>query len=110
MDVQQRIKESRMAVDGTWKLTVNTPMGTQESTLVLASSGAALTGTQAAASGESRPIDGGTVNGNAVSWKTSIAKPMALTLEFNGTVTGDQMSGSVKLGMFGTQSFSGTRA
>ena len=99
-----------MAVDGTWKLTVNTPMGTQESTLVLSSSGATLTGTQAAASGESRPIDGGSVNGNAVSWKTSITKPMAITLEFNGSVAGDQMSGSVKLGMFGTQSFSGVRA
>lgn len=99
-----------MAVDGTWKLTVNTPMGTQESTLVLSSSGATLSGTQAAASGESRPIDGGTVNGNAVSWKTSITRPMPITLEFSGTVAGDQMSGSVKLGMFGTQSFSGTRA
>jgi hypothetical protein len=104
------MKEDRMAVDGTWKLTVNTPMGAQESTLVLASSGAMLTGSQAAASGESRPIDGGTVNGNAVSWKTSITKPVALTLEFSGTVAGDQMSGSVRLGMFGTQPFSGTRA
>ena len=99
-----------MAVDGTWKLTVNTPMGVQESTLVLSSSGAMLSGTQAAATGESRPIDGGTVNGNAVNWKTSITKPIAVTLEFNGTVTNDRMSGSVKLGMFGTQSFSGVRA
>ena len=98
-----------MAVDGTWKLTVNTPMGVQESTLVLSSSGASLTGTQAAASGEARPIDSGTVSGNDVSWKTAITRPMALTLVFNGTVEGDRMSGSVKLGMFGTQSFSGTR-
>ena len=33
-----------MAVDGTWKLVVNTPMGSQESTLVITSSGGTLTG------------------------------------------------------------------
>jgi hypothetical protein len=53
-----------MAVDGTWKLTVNTPMGAQESTLVITSSGTTLTGTQSAGSGEAKPIDDGTVNGN----------------------------------------------
>src|SRR4051812_26841954 len=99
-----------MAVDGTWKLTVNTPMGAQESTLVLSSSGATLTGTQSAGSGEGRPIDAGTVNGDNVSWKSSISKPMPMTLEFSATVSGDSMSGSVKLGMFGSQPFSGVRA
>jgi len=55
-------------------------------------------------------VDDVTVDGNNVSWKASITKPMALTLEFNGTVNGDSMDGRVKLGMFGTQSFSGVRA
>ena len=99
-----------MAVDGTWKLTVNTPMGAQESTLVLTSSGGTPAGTQAAGSSEGRPIDDLTVNGNEVSWKSSITRPMSMTLEFSGTVDGDSMSGKVKLGMFGTQSFSGVRA
>jgi hypothetical protein len=95
-----------MAVEGTWKLTVSTPMGAQESTLVLTPSG----GTQNAGSGEGRPIDDLAINGNQVSWKSSITKPMALTLEFSATVDGDAMTGRVKLGMFGTQSFSGVRA
>jgi hypothetical protein len=99
-----------MAVDGTWKLTVNTPMGAQESTLVITASGAALSGTQSAGSGEGKAIDSGAVNGNTVSWKSSISRPMPMTLEFSGTVEGDSMSGSVKLGMFGTQPFSGVRA
>jgi hypothetical protein len=99
-----------MAVDGTWKLTVNTPMGAQESTLTLKADGATLTGTQSAPSGDSGAIMDGKVNGNAVSWKASITKPMALTLEFSGTVNGDAISGSVKLGMFGSSTFSGTRA
>ena len=35
---------------------------------------------------------------------------MPMTLEFSATVDGDNISGSVKLGAFGTASFSGTRA
>ena len=99
-----------MAVDGTWKLTVNTPMGAQESTLVISTAGGKVTATQSAGSSDSRPVDDVTVDGNNVSWKASITKPMALTLEFNGSVDGDRMDGRVKLGMFGTQSFSGVRA
>ena len=99
-----------MAVDGTWKLTVNTPMGAQESTLTIKASGAQLTGTQSAPSGDSQPITDGSVNGNAISWKAAITKPVPLTLEFSGTVNGDQISGDVQLGMFGSSSFTGKRA
>lgn len=98
-----------MAVDGTWKLTVNTPMGAQESTLVISASGASLTGTQSAGSGEGRPIDDGKVNGNNISWKASITKPMPMTLEFSGTVDGDKISGNANAGAFGALPFSGTR-
>jgi hypothetical protein len=99
-----------MAVDGTWKLVVNTPMGAQESTLVIQSSGGTLTGTQSAGSGEGRQIEEGTVDGNDITWKASITKPMPMTLEFSGTVDGDTINGSVKLGMFGNAPFSGSRA
>lgn len=99
-----------MTVDGTWKLTINTPLGPQESTLVISSSGTSLTGTQSAASGEGRPIEEGVVNGSELRWKAGITRPMPMTLEFSATVEGDRMSGSVKLGMFGAQPFSGVRA
>ena len=99
-----------MAVDGTWKLVVNTPMGAQESTLVISAQGSTLTGTQSAGAGEGRPIDEGTVDGNDISWKASISKPMPMTLEFSGTVDGDKLTGQVKLGMFGNASFTGNRA
>jgi hypothetical protein len=99
-----------MAVDGTWKLTVNTPMGAQESTLTLKTSGANVTGTQTAPNGGSASIEEGSVSGNDVSWSASITKPMPMTLKFSGTVQGDKISGEVKLGMFGSAKFSGTRA
>ena len=99
-----------MAADGTWKLTINTPMGSQESTLVISTAGGTATATQSAGTSDPRPVDDVTVNGDKVSWKASITKPMSMTLEFNGTVSGDNMDGTVKLGMFGTQPFSGVRA
>jgi len=98
-----------MAVDGTWKLVVNTPMGAQESTLVISSSGSTLMGTQNAGAGDGRPIEEGTVDGNDISWKASITKPMPMTLEFSATVEGDKMTGNVKLGMFGNAPLSGER-
>jgi autotransporter translocation and assembly factor TamB len=85
-------------------------MGAQESTLTLNVNGAQLTGTQSAPSGDSSPIAEGKVNGNKVAWKASITKPVSLTLEFSGNVNGNQLSGEVKLGMFGSSTFSGTRA
>lgn len=99
-----------MAVDGTWKLVVNTPMGSQESTLAIQSAGSGFTATQSAGHGEGRPVDDLAVDGDNVSWKASITKPMQMTLAFSGTVDGDNISGSVKLGMFGTAKFTGVRA
>lgn len=99
-----------MAVDGTWKLVINTPMGTQESTLKIESSGNTLTGTQSAGSGDGRLIDDGSVHGDNIAWKASITKPMAMTLEFSGKVDGDNLAGTVKLGMFGSAKFTGVRA
>jgi hypothetical protein len=99
-----------MAVDGTWRLVVNTPMGSQESTLVIQPAGGGFSATQSAGAGEGRPVEDFTVDGNALSWKASITKPMAMTLQFSGAVDGDAISGTVKLGMFGTAKFTGTRA
>jgi len=34
---------------------------------------------------------------------------MSMTLEFTGTVNGDEIGGTVNLGAFGSSSFTGTR-
>jgi hypothetical protein len=100
-----------MSIDGTWNLTFDTPIGTQETTLVAKASGGALTGTQTGRDGsKAQAIHDGAVDGNEASWSLDITSPMPMTLEFKGTVNGDAISGSVKLGMFGEASFTGARA
>ncbi len=98
-----------MIADGNWSLVVATPMGERPATLSVTTDGSTLKGSQQA-DGNSAEIFDGTVDGNAVSWKISIVDPMPMTLEFKGTIDGDELSGSVTLGAFGDASFSGTRA
>lgn len=98
-----------MSVDGSWNLTMSTPMGERKATLTLKSSGNTLTGTQAAEQGSAEIADG-KVDGNKLSWKVSIQQPMPLTLDFNGTVNGDAMEGNMGVGFMGSFPFTGTRA
>jgi len=98
-----------MAVDGNWNLTMQTPMGERNATLSLKSAGDTLTGTQGA-DGNSTEIFDGTVSGSDVAWKVSITNPMPLTLEFKGTVAGDDISGEMGIGFMGNFPFTGKRA
>ena len=98
-----------MSADGTWKTTMNTPMGPQQGTLELQTDGNVLTGKLSGSQGEIE-IKDGTVDGDSLAWKADITTPMAMTLEFSATVDGDEISGNVKLGAFGNASLSGTRA
>jgi hypothetical protein len=98
-----------MAVDGSWNISIETPIGTKQATLDLAASGDALTGTQAA-DGNSTSITDGKVDGNKVSWKVAITNPMPMTLEFEGAVDGDKISGNANAGAFGALPFSVKRA
>lgn len=98
-----------MSADGNWKTTINSPMGAQEGTMTLATDGGALTGKLSAPTGEI-DIEDGTVDGDNLTWKASMTSPMPMTLEFAATVSGDEISGEVKLGAFGTATLTGTRA
>jgi hypothetical protein len=91
-----------MSVDGTWKITVQSPMGPQASTVELVSDGSALTGTQSGGEGATAIYDG-SVDGD-------ITKPMKLTVTFTATVEGDSISGTAKAGMFPKSTFAGARA
>jgi hypothetical protein len=99
-----------MTADGNWSVVVVTPLGDRRGNLSLKTEGTTLKGRQMTDDGSSAEIFDGIVNGNEVCWKVSITDPMPMTLEFAGTVNGDEISGTVKLGEFGNSSFSGSRS
>jgi len=100
-----------MSADGTWQISMNTPMGAQSATLELRADATTLTGTMsAAAAPEPMEITDGTVDGASLTWKAALTQPMPISLEFSATVDGDAISGTVKLGTFGDATFEGSRA
>lgn len=96
-----------MSADGNWKITINTPMGAQEVNANITTSGDTFTGTTSGRMGEQK-IEG-KVNGDTLTWSSNISQPMPMTLEFQATVNGDNMSGTVQLGAFGSAPLTGVR-
>ena len=83
-------------------------MGVQQGTLNVTTAGDKFTGSFEGQMGK-QDISG-SVDGDKLSWQTSITSPMPLTLTFNVTVSGDSMSGQVQAGAFGSSPLSGVRA
>jgi len=96
-----------MAVDGKWNIVIKTPMGDQTGVLTLKQEGDALTGEMTSPAGAA-PIENGKVDGDVLMWHAKVTSPMPITLEFFGKTEGDAISGTVKLGAFGSSTFSGT--
>lgn len=98
-----------MSADGTWNITLNSPMGAQQATLTLATDGGSLSGQMAGPQG-TQEFTGGTADGDNLAWTIDMTQPMPMKLEVTASVSGDEINGNVKLGAFGDASFAGTRA
>ncbi len=97
-----------MAVDGTYNIIVQTPMGAQKSKITLKTDGDSLNGTDESAMGTSTLT--GTAKGNEVQWEETVKTPMGeIKLSFKGEVEGNKISGQVT-SPFGSVPFEGTRA
>ena len=66
-----------MSADGTWNVTLNTPMGAQAGTLELATDGNTLTGTMSGPQG-SMELENGTADGDSLSWTVNMTQPLSL--------------------------------
>ncbi len=100
-----------MAVDGTYNIEIDTPMGKQTAKLTLKADGAALSGSVDSSMGGLQEFSGGTVSGDDVAWEMEISGPMGkMNLGYKLKVTGDDISGEIKAGDFGTSPLKGTRA
>ena len=99
-----------MALDGTYNIELQSPMGKRNGKLTLKTDGTSLSGTYAGERGE-QSFDNGTVEGNECAWAINMSGPMGqIQLNFTGVVNGDAISGNVQLGSFGSATFSGIRA
>lgn len=98
-----------MTIDGTYDVTVKTPLGPQAGRLTLKADGQSLSGVLENPKGNS-PFDGGTVENGHVHFVTKIRTPMGrLKATVDGTVEGDTFTGTAKLPL-GTAEITGTRA
>ena len=98
-----------MAIDGTYTITIHTPIGDQEAKLVLKTDGDTLTGTSESAMTGVSEIEDGRVNGNELTWTENVKTPMGpLTLNVTVTVDGDKISGQVNT-PFGPSPLEGSR-
>jgi hypothetical protein len=101
--------DTMSGIDGDWQCTLDTPLGEQSVLLTLQTEGTVLSGQAQTAFG-TQAFDGGTVNGNDLTWHVSVTQPMPVELDFSATVEGDTINGVVKAGPLGEQPFTGTRA
>jgi hypothetical protein len=93
---------------GTWKLAIESPQGTRESTLVLTESGETLSGTMKTQRGD-MPV-AGTLKGNAIAFGYKVSmQGSELDIQYSGIVDGDSMSGSVSFGGMGEGKFAGKK-
>ena len=97
-----------MSADGTWTITLNTPMGAQPGTLNLKTNGDSLEGTMTGPQGDVA-LENGKVDGDSLSWDIN-AVQMAMMINFTATLDGDKISGEAELGTFGKATFEGARA
>ena len=97
-----------MAIDGTYKVEIESPMGIMGVTLTLKTSGAVLSGASEGSFGKTTFT--GKVNGDDISWDSEINSPVGkMPLAFKGKIKGNDFTGEVNTGMFGNFPFKGKR-
>ena len=96
-------------VSGNWNLSVETQRGTNTPTMTLTQKGKELTGTYHSQRGD-QPLTG-TIEGNDVKFSYAIGGgDRSRTINYEGKVEGDSMSGKVVMGQMGEGKFTATKA
>lgn len=89
-----------MTAEGTWILTINTPVGKQHPVVEITSADDGLHGiSRDPADNSETPLDDLALDGITLTWKQQVTKPMKMKAKFTMTVSGDTMDGTVKAGM-----------
>ena len=99
-----------MSVAGTYDCVTKSPMGDQKSTFTVVPSddGSSFTGSNQGAMG-SMDVEDGKIDGDTLTWKMNMTVPMPMTLDCKADIQGDQLTGTVNAGAFGSMPMTGER-
>jgi hypothetical protein len=98
-----------MAIDGSWNVTMQSPMGPRPGKATFTAAGNDLSGTFGGDAG-AVPLTG-SVDGGNVKWSATVPGPMGeMNLQFSGALDGDNISGSVQFGALASGTFTAVRA
>jgi len=96
-------------VSGNWNLSVETPQGTRTPTMTLAQKGDVLTGTYHSQRGD-QPMTG-SIKGNAIKLSYTVGGgDRSMTINYDGTLEGDTITGKVVMGQMGEGKFTAKKA
>src|SRR5712671_1176811 len=96
-------------VSGNWNLSVETPQGTRTPTMTLAQKGEVLTGTYHSQRGD-QPMTG-SIKGNAIKLSYTVGGgDRSMTINYDGTLEGDTITGKVVMGQMGEGKFTAKKA
>ncbi|WP_043664618.1 hypothetical protein [Streptomyces xylophagus] len=97
-----------MSIEGVWDLTIATPIGRIKPVVELSREGDEFIGV-ARGAGEEVPLRDVVVDGDRITWKQSVTKPLRLNLTFAVTVDGDALIGTSKAGRLPASKVTGRR-
>ncbi|WP_310727950.1 hypothetical protein [Streptomyces sp. N2A] len=97
-----------MSFEGTWNLSLSTPIGKMKAVVELREQDGVLTGV-AHGAGEEVPLNDVALDGDRLTWKQAVTKPMRLNLAFDVTVDGDTLQGTSKAGRLPSSKVTGER-
>jgi hypothetical protein len=86
-----------MSLEGTWDLTIQSPMGAKTFRLEIRQEAGTLQGT-AAANGETGPMTGLRLEDGRLRWSMRMPRPMNVVLDVDVALAGDTLAGSAKAG------------
>lgn len=97
-----------VSITGDWDVTIKTPIGTLAVLYTFTDNDGTLAGT-ATGKDETVPLQGIVVDGQRVTWRQSVRKPMRLNLDFDVTVDGDRLAGHSRAGRLPRTAVAGER-
>ncbi|MFJ9774328.1 hypothetical protein ACIRVF_24315 [Kitasatospora sp. NPDC101157] len=95
-------------VQGVWELTIATPIGRVRPVVELRSHEGELVGT-AHGGDEILPLRDIVLDGDRLTWKQSVTRPVRLDLTFSVTVDGDTLTGISRAGRLPSSKVTGRR-